>query len=242
MVMKMKKQRLFLLLLIIILLETGFIFSLSLVGNTANNFGDIIFPSRHSDLQSILFYSGQGQAGTALDWDIQQINAPNLWQKGCLGQGVNISIIDTGIDKTHPDLDDLDDNPLTNDPKIILEKSFVEGEDANDHNGHGTLMAGVAAGTGAASNGSYIGVAPQALLFNAKACDSYGNCEPDAIIAAIEWSVNNGADVISISIGLGESGDGTHLVSQAVDRAMKNGVVVVISSGNEGIRRDWKYV
>lgn len=64
------------------------------------------------------------------------------------GSGVTIAILDSGINASHPDLDDLDDNPNTTDPKVIWHETFVPGEDAMDYYGHGTYVAGIAAGTG----------------------------------------------------------------------------------------------
>ncbi|MHC1574364.1 MAG: S8 family serine peptidase [Candidatus Methanogasteraceae archaeon] len=113
-----------------------------------------------------------------------------VWDEGIDGRGIVVAIIDTGIDKNHPDLYG----------KIIAEKNFVDdGMTADDQNGHGTHCAGIIAGTGEASGGRYKGVAPGALLMNARILDSEGNGELSDIIAGIEWAVDNGADVISIT-------------------------------------------
>ncbi|MFQ6119657.1 MAG: S8 family serine peptidase, partial [Methanosarcinales archaeon] len=70
-----------------------------------------------------------------------------MWDLGYKGDNITIAILDSGIDKTHPMLDDLDDNPSTNDPKVIAEKRFTwSWEDTSDHYGHGTHVAGIAAG------------------------------------------------------------------------------------------------
>lgn len=183
------------------------------------------------------------QQSTVSDWDIVHINAEPLWNMGYRGEGINISIIDTGIDATHPDLNDLDDNPATNDPKVILQTSFVSGEGPADGYGHGTHVAGIAAGTGQASSGQYMGVAPKAWLFNAKSLDSQGSGNDDDIMAAIEWSVNNGAKIISMSIGGGDNPtDGTSPLSQEVDWAVKRGVLVTVAAGNDGPRDDYTYL
>lgn len=182
------------------------------------------------------------QPSTVSDWDIVQINVEPLWDMGYKGEGINISIIDTGIDANHPDLNDLDDNPATNDPKVILQTSFVAGETPADGHGHGTHVAGIAAGTGQASNYQNIGVAPKAWLLNAKSMNSQGSGNDDDIIAAIEWSVNHGAKIISMSIGGGGPSDGTSLLSQEVDWAVKQGVLVTVAAGNDGPRNDYTYL
>jgi subtilisin family serine protease len=83
------------------------------------------------------------------------IGAPELWKSGYNGSGLEIAILDTGIDDTHPDLDDLDDNPATYDPKVIVKKDFTDDETTEDLYGHGTHCAGIAAGTGAAPSEPY---------------------------------------------------------------------------------------
>jgi len=66
---------------------------------------------------------------------------------GNKGEGQKIAILDTGIDSSHPALDDLDDNPATNDPKVIVNVNFTDDASFDDLYGHGTHCAGIAAGT-----------------------------------------------------------------------------------------------
>jgi len=147
-----------------------------------------------------------------------------VWDEGIDGSGIVVAIIDTGIDKNHPDLYG----------KIIAEKNFVDdGMTADDQNGHGTHCAGIIAGTGEASSGRYRGVAPGALLMNARVLNSEGSGELSGVIAGIEWAVDNGADVISISIGRFNPGDvQSKPECMTVDAAMDAGVVVCIAAGN----------
>jgi len=77
---------------------------------------------------------------------------------------LEIAILDTGIDDTHPDLDDLDDNPATNDPKVIVKKDFTDDNTTEDLYGHGTYCAGIAAGTGAAPSEPYPTPTPVPIL------------------------------------------------------------------------------
>ncbi|WEU39972.1 MAG: S8 family serine peptidase [Candidatus Odinarchaeum yellowstonii] len=144
-------------------------------------------------------------------------------QSNYTGSGVKIAIIDSGISLTHPDFKD----------RVIASRSFVEDENASDLNGHGTHVAGIAAGSGAASNGEYKGVAPGAQLINAKCAQISGIALTSDVIAAIEWSVDQGADVLSISLG-GGVGDPNSPLCLAVDWAAEQGVVVSIAAGNSG--------
>ena len=83
------------------------------------------------------------------------IGAPELWNSGYNGSGLEIAILDTGVDDTHPDLDDLDDNPATYDPKVISKVDFTDDDTTEDLYGHGTHCAGIAAGTGVAPSEPY---------------------------------------------------------------------------------------
>jgi len=171
------------------------------------------------------------------------------------GSGLNITIIDTGINRFHPDLDDLDDDPNTNDPKVVQEISFVDWNndglpdvDPMDNIGHGTHVAGIAAGTGEASGYQYVGVAPAAWLWNYKVFeiqswvwDHYWQrnvpverADTDDITAAIDQAIAEGADVLNLSFGGTIGGNGTVPISMAVDRAVAKGIVVVAAAGNWG--------
>jgi subtilisin family serine protease len=158
---------------------------------------------------------------------------------GFNGLGVRIAIVDSGIDINHPDLNDLDDDPTTPDPKVLDNVSFFDlNDDGNpdegpgDNLGHGTHVAGVSAGTGEASNYRFVGVAPGAWIMNIKVGSTTGLEEDDAI-NGIDYAVSHGADVISISF-IFPSSDGTSPVSQAVDDAVEDGVVVTAGVGNDG--------
>ena len=158
------------------------------------------------------------------------------------GKGITIAVLDTGVDLEHPDLDDLDDNPSTDDPKILDVKSFVEilDNDGNptdefesiiDGHGHGTHVAGTAAGTGEKSNYEFVGVAPQANLLIGKVCGAAGSCDESAVAAGIEWAGLNGADVINMSLG----GEKDVLIGSAVNQVLGYfGAITVAAVGNNG--------
>lgn len=161
----------------------------------------------------------------ALDQSVAQIGAPQAWAAGLDGTGVTVAVIDTGIDRAHPDLAD----------RVVAEQNFaVDDPDASDHFGHGTHVASTIAGSGAASGGKYKGVAPGAKLINAKACSADGYCFDDWIMAAMDYAAHSGAKVVNMSLGGGIS-DGTDPLSLEVDRLTKEtGVLFVIAAGNSG--------
>ncbi|KYK33281.1 MAG: hypothetical protein AYK19_14135 [Theionarchaea archaeon DG-70-1] len=97
-----------------------------------------------------------------------------------------------------------------------------------DDHGHGTHCASIAAG-----EDSPKGVAPKASLLGCKALNSTGAGKETDIIAGIYWAVENGADIISMSLG-GPGGDGTSALAQQADWAVDQGVVVVCVVGSEG--------
>jgi subtilisin family serine protease len=139
------------------------------------------------------------------------------------GTGVTIAVIDTGIDSTHPDLAG----------KVVSSISFT-GESPVDGFGHGTHCASIAAGTGAASGGLYKGVAPGASLMNVKVLTNAGWGYDSWIIEGIQWAVDHGARVLSMSFGASVNGDGTDPLSTTVDWAADQGAVPVVAAGNSG--------
>lgn len=151
------------------------------------------------------------------------VNADKLWAMGIDGKNITIAVIDSGMDKNHPDLEE----------KVVGEKNFVDDEiSADDLLGHGTMVAGIIAGTGAASGGKYKGIAPGANLLNVKVIDSSGNGKVSDIIAGIEWAIYNGADVLSLSLGGLNLGETNPPITMAADNAMEKGVVVCVAAGN----------
>lgn len=150
------------------------------------------------------------------------IGGDYLWNLNYTGKSVTIAILDTGIDENHPDLIG----------EVKAKESFVDTEGTEDGYGHGTHVASLAAGTGAASNGKYKGVAPEAMLLNVKVCDSEGSCYEDDIISGLEWAVQHNADIISMSLG-GVDITETYPLNNAVKKIIDDGIIVIAAAGNE---------
>ena len=164
-----------------------------------------------------------GVAQVTLDESVPLIGAPEAWQAGYDGTGVTVAVLDTGIDADHPDLAG----------KVVASESFV-GDTTVDGHGHGTHVASTIVGDGAASGGQYTGVAPGADLMVGKVCTDDGSCPFSAIVAGMEWAANNGADIVSLSLGGGPT-DGTDPQAQAVNNlTASTGALFVIAAGNDG--------
>ncbi len=160
---------------------------------------------------------------------------------GYNGAGINVAILDTGIDATHPDFffpNGTSKVIVQVDATCIVEPRSYCDSTTKDLFGHGTHVASIAAGTGAASGGRYVGVAPGANLMNIKVLNRYGFGYDSWIIAGLQLAAQgvNGvkADVISMSLG-GLPTDGQDPLSLEIDQIVAQyGIPVVIAAGNLG--------
>ena len=158
-----------------------------------------------------------------LDVSVPLIGAPAAWQGGLTGTGVKVAVIDTGIDQQHPDLAG----------KVAEALDFTGSGDLTDRVGHGTHVASTIAGTGAASDGRYKGVAPGVTLLSAKVCVLEG-CPDSSILAGMQWAAEQGADIANLSLG-GEDTPGDDPLETAVhDLTAQYGTLFVIAAGNDG--------
>ncbi len=160
----------------------------------------------------------------------------------CLtGEGIKIAIIDTGVDYTHSDLggclgigckviggwDFVTCEEILSGGTCAPGQSKSEDDDPMDQHNHGTHVASTAAG-----NGTLKGVAPEAEILAYRVLNQYGQGLWSWVISGIEEAVQDGANVLNLSLGgLGEHDDP---VSTAVNNAVTNGAVVVVSAGNSG--------
>ena len=195
------------------------------------------------------------------------IGATALWDQGFTGTGIRIAILDTGIDVTHPDLDDLDFrqwSPLPGGvPKAQATnlRNFNNGQclpGALDGHGHGTHVAGIAAGTGegtplASDDGKYAGMAPGATLGVGKVLDDSGAGINSDLLLAMFWAaapqttqicpglMGLDADIVNMSLDSDSrpqrlnSSDDADLVSRALNLLAKRyGTLFVTAVGNNG--------
>jgi subtilisin family serine protease len=167
-----------------------------------------------------------GRVYATLDQSVPQVGAPVAWQAGYRGDGVKVAVLDTGYDTGHPDLK----------AAVAQAQDFTD-EGIQDKAGHGTHTASTVAGNGAASQGRYTGVAPGAKLLVGKVLSNQGYGLDSWIINGMNWAVQQGAKVVSMSLGGGTS-DGTDLLSQTVNQLSEaSGALFVIAAGNSGVRQ-----
>ncbi|MDW5549084.1 S8 family peptidase [Methanosarcina sp.] len=184
-----------------------------------------------TSLEKIKTSTTQTNTASTNAWGVDKIDAPAVWQRGITGKGITVAVVDTGIDATHPDLDDLDDSSSTNDPKVVGWIDYVSSESsAYDDNGHGTHVSGTISGTGA--NGIQTGVAPGTKLIVAKVFDSEGSGYLSDSILGFEWAINNNANIISYS---GGSSEHSSLFTTTINKVVAAGIVPVIAAGNDGL-------
>ncbi|WP_416985819.1 S8 family peptidase [Streptomyces sp. T028] len=165
-----------------------------------------------------------GKVEASLDRSTAQIGAPAAWQAGYDGKGVKVAVLDTGVDATHPDLED----------RVETAKNFSDSADTVDRVGHGTHVASTVAGSGAKSGGKYKGVAPGARLISGKVLNDEGEGYDSDIIAGMQWAVAQGAKVVNLSLGGTDSPDVDPLEQAVNELSASSGALFVIAAGNEG--------
>jgi subtilisin family serine protease len=168
-----------------------------------------------------------GMARIMLDESVPQIGAPAAWAAGLTAAGTTVAVLDSGYDPDHPDLADA----------VVDARNFTDAPDVRDTVGHGTHVASIVTGNGAASGGRFQGVAPDTQLLIGKVCNDFG-CPFSSILAGMEWAATSGADVVNMSLG-GPDGPELDPVEEAVNTlTAQYGTVFVVAAGNDGILGD----
>lgn len=157
-------------------------------------------------------------------WNLEPIQVKQAWKDGLTGKNIKIAVIDSGI-SPHDDLS------IAGGYSTVSYTSSYK-----DDNGHGTHVAGI---IGAKHNGYGIdGIAPEAQIYAVKALDQNGSGDLQGLLKGIDWSIANGMDIVNMS--LGTSSD-SQILHDAMDRAYKQGVLLVAASGNEGNHQPVNY-
>jgi subtilisin family serine protease len=163
-------------------------------------------------------------------WALEQIGAPRAWAV-TRGAGILIGIVDSGVEANHPDLA----GKVAFTADCFNRPACADGLGGTDVDGHGTLIAGVAAA--ATDNGRGVaGVAPDARLAVAKVLGPGGGGRAEDINHGIHWAVDHGARVVNISLGdpgALTSAGGSPL-KEGIDYAWSKGAVPVLAAGNYG--------
>jgi len=179
----------------------------------------IVFLAGFILFQSIL---PENEIQTYLQRSVPYVGTEILRIDGIDGTGIKIAVIDTGVDFNHPDL--FGWGP---DGKVVGGYNFIqEDEPPLDTNGHGTQVAGVIA-----ADGQIVGIAPKAKILAYKVSEDGEGVSSELIIRAIEKAIEDGADVINISLGVNKTNS---KIEQAVNYALEKGIFVVTAAGNDG--------
>jgi len=158
------------------------------------------------------------------------VKADLVNNKGYTGHGVSICILDTGIcpikDFNYPD------------NRIIAFKDFIKNKSMPyDDNGHGTHVAGIAAGNVFLSNKKYSGIAPEANIIALKILDKDGQGNSADVLGGLQWILENkkkfNIKLINLSIGTNDEDKNDPLI-KAVENLWDSGITVVIAAGNNG--------
>ena len=155
-------------------------------------------------------------------WGVKKIDADIVWSS-TMGAQVKIAVLDTGIDASHPNL-------KRNARKGV---SFVENVlKPSDDNGHGTHCAGIIAADVADGSEGIYGVAPRAAVYPVKVLNYNGQGQVSAIIAGLDWCLDNRMDIVSMSFRL-PSDSKSPALEQACNILWDRGLLLVAAVGND---------
>ena len=165
-----------------------------------------------------------------ITYNVSKVNADDVWALGYTGEGVIVSVLDVGVNYNHHDLQD---HMWESDAYPNHGYDFHNNDDdPMDGHGHGTHCAGTVAGDG--TSGSQTGMAPSASIMACKVLGDDGSGEESNVWAAAEYSVEQGAHVLSLSLGWSHSWNPDRVTwRNTFDNVLAAGVVAAIAAGNE---------
>jgi serine protease AprX len=172
-----------------------------------------------------------------------KIGATKLWDRGITGKGVDVAVIDTGVNPVEGLIGRVVDGP-----DISLDAPVLPADQkGRDLNGHGTHMAGIIAGRDSdvtspySKANSFVGIAPDARIVNVKVGAESGAVDVTQVISALEWVAKNkntnGLNIKVVSLSYGSPSTLTYWedpLSAAAEAVWRSGIVVVAAAGNDG--------
>ncbi len=176
------------------------------------------------------------------NWGADLVKAPEVWAQGYTGEGVVVAVVDTGVDYNHDDLknniwtnaNEIAGNGIDDDGNGYIDDNYgwnfsEKNNNTLDNNGHGTHVSGTIAG----ENNDYgvTGIAYNAKIMPVKVLNDSGSGSYSSISKGIRYAVDNGANVINLSLGGGSS---NRSLESAINYASSKGVIVVMAAGNDG--------
>ena len=157
-----------------------------------------------------------------LDIAEPMISADYVHNLGFNGSGIKVCALDTGINSSHSGFDG----------RVVNQSDFTSSLSGYmDIYGHGTHVAGIVG----SQNETYKGIAPGAILMNAKVLNDSGVGYNSWIINGVDWCIANGADILTLSLGSSvNSTDGSDLLSSYLDATVEQGKIITVAAGNSG--------
>ncbi len=162
---------------------------------------------------------------TMFTWGLRATGAANSTFSG---EGIRVAVLDTGFDLEHPDFQD----------RNVVSKSFVQGEEVQDGNGHGTHCIGTSCGPRQVEEGPGYGVASKAEIFAGKVLSNAGSGGDGGILSGIDWAITNRCAVVSMSLGADIDPDTvfSRIYERVAARALQRGTLIIAASGNASSR------
>jgi len=158
-------------------------------------------------------------------WGMHAVNALN---SRYTGKGINIAVLDTGLNLNHPDF--LGRN--------IRSESFITGLAVDDLNGHGSHCTGILAGNVNQNTHQRYGVAKDANIFIGKVMSNSGQGSDGQILAGLEWAMLNKCQVVSMSLGSRVDPGETYsqIFNTVANRALEQNTLIIAAAGNASKR------
>lgn len=142
------------------------------------------------------------------------------------GANVTVAVLDSGVDTTHPDLED----------RLAGCRDFTQSPpqtgECTDENGHGSHVAGTILADAGPNNTGIYGIAPDAELLAYKVCSKTGQCKSDTVASGLRAAVNEDADIVVLS--LGGKNPGGQALDSAIAHADREGTLIIAAAGNTG--------
>jgi subtilisin family serine protease len=158
-------------------------------------------------------------------WGLQATKVVNCCRTG---RGIRVAVLDTGFDLQHPDFAG----------RSITTRSFIAGEEVQDGHGHGTHCIGTALGPKCPGTKPRYGIAYESEIFAGKVLSNAGSGGDAGILAGIEWAIQNGCAVVSMSLGAATRPGQpfSQVFERVARRAQEQGTLIVAAAGNESRR------
>ena len=188
---------------------------------------DVLLASEEQTIDAV-----KSCAEVEITTNVAQVGAPDVWDLGYTGEGVLVAILDTGVNYEHEDLADhlWDGGPQYPNHGY---NSYDNNTITMDTRGHGTHCAGIICGDG--TSGKRTGVAPNVTLMCIKALNDNGNANASSICSGMEFAVEHGADVLSMSLGIANASvTDKSMIRQTCVNTLQAGVIAAVAAGNEG--------